>query len=540
MADDPDPADRAEIRDLLDAGDGPALGERFAGPLSFGTAGIRGPMRAGPNGMNRATVRRTAAGLATFLAGTLPDRRAEVVVAFDGRHRSREFAADCAGILAGAGCRVSLVTDAVPTPLLAFAVRRHRADAGVMITASHNPAVDNGLKVYLGAPAGSAADGAQIVPPADLAIEQAIRAVPGVGGLAMAESKPVAASSLVEPYLDAVTRLVGTGRDPGDLRIAYTPLHGLGAGIMVAALTRAGFPAPDIVAEQAVPDPDFPTVPFPNPEEPGALDGLRALVARTGADLGIASDPDVDRCAVVVGGRTLTGDEIGWLLADAVLRHRRGPVATSLVSSRLLPAMAARAGIACTTTLTGFKWLVRADPGLVFAYEEALGYAVAPDVVRDKDGISAALQLAGLAAELRRDGRTLLDRLDDLAVEFGLHLTGAVSIRFARAQQATGRLEELRSVAPRRIGDHAVLRTTDLTQGSAALPPTDGLVWELDGGGRVVVRPSGTEPKLKAYLELVRPTASDVPATRAATARELTALADAVRRLLAGPDQPSN
>ena len=542
LDDDPDPADRAEIRDLLDAGDEPALSERFGGPLAFGTAGMRGPMRAGANGMNRATVRRTTAGLAAFLAQTLGGRRAEVVVAFDGRHRSRDFAADCAGVLAGAGYRASLVTEAVPTPLLAFAVRHLRADAGVMITASHNPAGDNGLKVYLGAPAGSAADGAQIIPPADLAIERAIRAMPGVGGLALAEPEPLDASDLVEPYLHAVTRLTGTDEASSDMRIAYTPLHGVGAELHDRSPgPRRIFASRRREPSRPPPTPTSRRCPSPIRRSP-ALSTASGISSSAAAPTS-ASPPTPTSIGCAVVCRRPDTDRGRDRLAARRRRAAPAPGA-GRHDDRVLPD-APRPGrpSRCRVHHHAHRVqvdLVRADPGLVFAYEEALGYAVAPDVVRDKDGISAAVQVAGLAAQLRREGRTLLDRLDDLAVEFGVHRTGAVSIRFARPQHATDRLQELRSAGLRRIGDHSVVRTTDLSLGSATLPPTDGLVWELSGGGRVVVRPSGTEPTLKAYLELVRPVAGDVRAVRAETATELTALADAVRTVLGAPDQPSN
>jgi phosphomannomutase len=525
LEDDPDADDRAEVEHLLSSGDEAGLAARFAAPLRFGTAGIRGPMRAGPAGINTATVSRTSAGLARFLPPA-----ARVVVGHDARHRSAALAQTCAGILAGAGCRVLLIGAAVPTPLLAFAVRHLATDAGVMITASHNPPADNGLKVYLG---GSGSDcGAQIAPPTDRDIEDSIDAVASVRGLDLSEPTALPAEELIEAYLDALALDRDATAPNRTLRIAYTPLHGVGAGLVVAALSRAGFAAPRVVSEQAEPDPDFPTVPFPNPEVPGALDRLLALVRESGADLGLASDPDADRCGAVVGGRVLTGDEIGWLLADAVLRRRPGPVATSLVSSTMLPKLAAAAGVPCAVTRTGFKWLMQASDDLVFAYEEALGYAVAPTVVRDKDGISAAVLLAEVADALRAEGRTLLDRLDELAVAFGLHLTRGVPVRLPSSDAARARVRQLVGAPPDRLGSFPVRSTGPLRADGVELPPEDGLALQLDGG-RVLIRPSGTEPTVKAYLELVREvTASSVASVRATGTVELDALEKAVRALL--------
>jgi phosphomannomutase len=538
ILDDPDSGDRAEIRRLLDSADEAALADRFAGPLQFGTAGIRGRMRAGLNGINRVTIRRTAAGVAGFLSSADPTLSStHVVVAFDGRHRSRTFAEDAARVLAGAGLRVLLVPDPVPTPLLAFAVRHLRCAAGLMVTASHNPATDNGVKVYLGAAAGSPEDGAQIVPPTDAAIETAIADVTSVRDLPLADPELLPAADVAEAYLAALPEVAPQNLH---LRLAYTPLHGVGQAVLVPALVRAGFPAPAVVADQAEPDPAFPTVPFPNPEEPGVLDRLLELVASTGADLGIASDPDADRCGALVSDRILTGDEIGCLLADAILRRRPGPVATSFVSATMLAAMARRAGVPCHITGTGFKWLMRADPDLVFAYEEALGYAVAPAVVRDKDGISAALLLADLAGELRRSGRTLLDRLDELAGEFGLHLTRGLQLPVDHPRQALARVEEIAADPPQRLANRVVLRTTGPGPGGRGAPPGDGVVLHLEGDARVVLRASGTEPKLKAYLQVVRPVPTTVAAARTQAGRELDQLVDAVRGLFGRGPQTSN
>jgi phosphomannomutase len=480
--DDPDPTARAELEALLAAGDDAALAERFSGPLHFGTAGLRGPLRAGPSGMNRAVVRRTAAGLAAHLGPG-----ATVVVGRDARHGSADFLADVGAVLAGAGLRPLLLPRELPTPVLAFAVLHLRADAGVMVTASHNPPQDNGLKVYL-------ADGAQLPSPVDEQVVRAIAAVGAVRDLPLGEAE-VLGEQVWQAYLDAVADLPLTGAR--EVRVAYTPLHGVGLETLRAAFDRAGFPAPEVVGQQAEPDPDFPTVSFPNPEEPGALDLLLEL--SRGADVAIASDPDADRIAVAVGDRPLRGDETGILLADHLLSSGvRGRVATTVVSSSMLARVAQAYGVPFTETLTGFKHLARAGDDLVFAYEEALGVAVAPATVRDKDGISAALLVAELAAIEKARGRTLLDRLAELEQRHGRHETRQLSYRVQDLSLIYAAVEDLRAHPPQSYGAFAVT--------AVELPAPDVLVHRLSGG-RVVVRPSGTEPKLKAYLELIDPPA---------------------------------
>ncbi len=499
-ADDPDPATRAEVEALLDAGDEEGLRARFDGHLVFGTAGLRGPVRAGPTGMNRAVVRRAAAGLAAhLLAGG--GAGATVVVGRDARHGSEDFARDSCAVLQAAGLRAVLLPRPMPTPVLAFAVRHLGAVAGVMVTASHNPPADNGYKVYL-------ADGAQLSSPHDTAVEARIAAVGPVRGIPLDDGWTTLGDDLLEAYLDAVAALPLTRAR--DVALAYTPLHGVGRDVLLAALDRAGFAAPQVVASQAEPDPDFPTVAFPNPEEPGAVDALLALVTASGADLGIASDPDADRVAVVVGGRLLRGDEVGVLLADHLLAHDRlGRVATTIVSSSMLSRVAAAYAVPYSETLTGFKHLARAGDDLVYAYEEALGVAVAPDLVRDKDGVSAAVLVADLAASLKAQGQTLLDRLADLDARFGRHETRQLSYRVTDLALIAGAMASLRDAPPAAYGEVPVTAHEDL------LPDADVLVHRLPAG-RVVVRPSGTEPKLKAYLELVDPAPGALDALAAA------------------------
>ncbi len=495
ISDDPEPADREALERLLAAGDEAALRDRFSGLLAFGTAGLRGRLRAGPNGMNVAVVRRATAGLAAHLGAGRT-----VVVGYDARHGSRRFAHDAAAVLAGAGLQARVLPRALPTPVLAFAVRHLDADAGVMVTASHNPPQDNGYKVYLEA-------GAQLVPPADAEIEARIDAVGPLADVPLGDPGPPLGEEVVEAYVEATAGLSLV--EDRDVHVAYTPMHGVGRDTLTAVFARAGFEVPAIEPAQAEPDPDFPTVSFPNPEEPGAMDRVLALAAEAGADVAIANDPDADRCAVAVGGRLLRGDELGILLADHVLEHRRGLVATTIVSSTMLGRLAAARGVPYAETLTGFKWIMRAGEGLVFGYEEALGYAAGPDVVRDKDGISAALLVAERAAQLRARGQTLLDRLEELERELGVHLTDQYAVRVDDLSEIAAAMERLRAAPPAELAGRRVIEVRDLLADPGPLPATDAVVLRLEDA-RVVVRPSGTEPKLKAYLEVVAPVGGDV------------------------------
>ena len=535
LAQDPDPDTRGELAALLRDGDTAALRERFDGRLEFGTAGLRGPLGAGPLRMNRVTVMRAAAGLCGWLrARPRPGRT--IVIGYDARHKSRDFARDTAAVASGAGLRALLLPGPLPTPVLAYAIRRLGADAGVVVTASHNPPRDNGYKVYVG-------DGAQIIPPVDAEISAAIDAVGPVNELPLGDDWQVLGEEVRTAYLAALAGLpIGDARD---VAVAYTPLHGVGRDTALAAFARTGFPAPAVVPEQAEPDPDFPTVAFPNPEEPGAMDLALDLGKRTRADIVIANDPDADRCAVAVpgdaGGRRLTGDETGGLLAEHVLAHTSGAdrlVATTIVSSSLLSRIAEAHGVRYAETLTGFKWLARAGDGAgraVYAYEEALGYCVGGDAgppVRDKDGIGAALVVAGMAAAARRDGRTLLDLLDDQARRYGVHATRQLSVRVADLSLIAAAMRRLRATPPDAFGDLRVERADDLAAGFGELPPSDVLRYRLESGARVVVRPSGTEPKLKAYLEVVEPVTDEVASARDAAETRLDALAAAVKRTL--------
>ncbi|WP_051024343.1 phospho-sugar mutase [Nocardia aobensis] len=532
--------------------------------LRFGTAGLRGPLQDGPDGMNVGTVARASAGVAAWLrdrclGGGL------VIVGRDARHGSAEFATVTAEVFAAAGFSVLLLPRPLPTPIVAFAVRELGAVAGVQITASHNPATDNGYKLYLDG-------GSQLIPPADAEIERCIDAVtepiartdpandapsPSILSLPADATRADLGEELVRRYLAraaAVPETIGGARtvpvhadhaarhagEPDgdrmtlprpDIRIALTPMHGVGGETAVAALAAAGFPDVHVVDEQFNPDPDFPTVAFPNPEEPGAADLLLALAEKIDADLAVALDPDADRCAIAVPGpdgwRMLRGDETGVLLADYVLRNTAPDalVATTVVSSRLLGKLAPALGARYAETLTGFKWLARAGAGLVYAYEEAIGHCVDPAAVRDKDGITAAVAAADLTARLREQGRSLLDVLDDYAVEFGLHAGDQVSLRPADPAAAAHAVARLRDTPPDIIAGVPVT-CTDLSTVRGRMR-TDALVFEGEGQ-RIVVRPSGTEPKLKCYLEVVEPVRDRdaLARSKAVAAERLSALRD--------------
>jgi phosphomannomutase len=530
LAADPDPAGRDELRALLDGLPGTAaeLADRFAGPLTFGTAGLRGPLRAGPNGMNLAVVTQAAAGLVAWLDARGAD--GPLIIGYDARHGSRAFAERTAQVATGAGRPALLLPGPLPTPVLAYAVRALDAAAGVMVTASHNPPQDNGYKVYLGAALGGVAGaGAQIVPPADAEIEAAIRDA-ATAEITLGAPGTVLTDTIVQGYVDTAAAVLGPDGFR-ELSVAYTPLHGVGGDILLRAFTAAGFAPPAVVAAQAEPDPDFPTVGFPNPEEPGAMDLLLALAAETGADLAIANDPDADRCAVAVptadGWRTLTGDELGALLADHLMRRgSTGTWATTVVSSSMLLAMCAARGEKYGETLTGFKWIVRAAGELAYGYEEALGYCVAPDHVRDKDGITAALTVAELAAGLKAAGRTLTDRLDELAAAYGVHATGQLSVRVTRLDEIGAMMTRVRQSPPDTLLGEEMTEVADLSPGA------DVLILRTSDA-RVVVRPSGTEPKLKAYLEVVVPvTDGDVATARGRADSALAALRTEAAALL--------
>lgn len=534
--DDPDHETRVELGALLaraKQGDSIAVDElddRFAGMLEFGTAGLRGALGAGPNRMNRSVVIRAAAGLTAYLKTSRPEPF--VVVGFDARRNSDVFARDTAAVVVGAGGRAAVLPHTLPTPVLAFAIRYLGADAGVMVTASHNPPQDNGYKVYLG-------DGSQIVPPADARIAAQIARVAAVTEVPQAtDGWQTLGDEVLDAYLAATAEVVAPD-SPRDLSVVHTALHGVGSDTLLRTFELAGFPRPIPVESQQHPDADFPTVSFPNPEEPGAIDAALALAREVEPDIVLANDPDADRCAVAVpdGGdwHMLRGDEVGALLGSHLLDRGVEPdavFACSIVSSRLLAAMARAAGIRHEETLTGFKWISRVE-GLRYGYEEALGYCVDPGQVRDKDGVSACLLMAELAATLKAQGRTLTDRLDELAVAHGVHATDSFSVRVADLSLIGSVMTRLRERPPADLGGIAVARIDDLAVGTEALPPTDGLRYFLDDDTRVIVRPSGTEPKLKVYLEVIEPVAGhdDLARAKADAATRLARVREAMAGL---------
>jgi phosphomannomutase len=554
MTEDPDPLTRAELAALLAAGDEAALRDRFDHPLSFGTAGLRGPIGAGPGRMNRVVVRKTTAGLARFILEERGQIGLSVVIGHDARHRSADFADDAARVAAASGVQALRFGSALPTPVTAFAVRHLGAAAGVMVTASHNPAPDNGYKVYLG-------DGAQVIPPydAEIATLAASATVPSGAALSGPFGHLLTDIDEVE-LLASYRRAVLTAVDPAgprSLRILYSPLHGVGGAVLPRLLEEAGFEPPALVAVQAAPDPDFPTAPFPNPEEPGVLDPALGEAERGHAELVLVNDPDADRLAVAVperaghGFRVLSGDELGVLIADHLIAATAGDdrlVATTVVSSSMLSALASWAGVAYAETLTGFKWIARAArlrPGhrLLFGYEEALGYAVS-DAVADKDGLSAALVVAEMAARAKQEGQSLLDRLEELESLLGIHSTSQWSLRLTGGdapQRMAALMAQWRAIPPERLAGLEVTEVRDLTAGEDGLPPSDVLVLRLGGAGRVVLRPSGTEPKLKVYFEATTgPTAAQaLPAARQAAQVRLEELRrDVAGRLTASPPAP--
>jgi phosphomannomutase len=496
LAEDPDPQTRAELEELM-KGDPSELAARFAGRLQFGTAGLRGELGAGPLRMNRVIVRRAAAGLVSWALSQFADARQRgIVIGFDARRNSDVFAMDTARVCAAAGVRAMVLPGPLPTPVAAFAVRHLGACAGVMVTASHNPPRDNGYKVYL-------QEGRQIVSPIDEEISGHIDAVTAIE-LAPEDHHLIEHVDVTEAYLaHASTVCLTSSRE---VHIAYTPMHGVGRDTALAAFERLGFPAPSVVAEQAEPDPTFPTVAFPNPEEPGAMDLLLALAEKVDADIAIANDPDADRLAAAIptndGWRALRGDEIGWLFGDHILRHTVGDdrlVVTTVVSSTMLAQIASDHGVHYAETFTGFKWIARTaleHPGerFVFGYEQALGYLVT-DQPLDKDGLTAALVMAEIVAGAKASGASIEDRLAELEARFGKHVTTERSVRVEPSEM--GRvMDALRAQPPSSLAGHAVKDVTWIDEATL-------LRLQCEPDIRVQVRPSGTEPKVKIYGEAI-------------------------------------
>ena len=503
IADDPDPVTASQLQLWLDSNNEAELRTSFNGFLQFGTAGLRGPIRPGPSGMNRAVVGRTAAGLVTYMKER---NLTSVVIGRDARYGSEDYTFETAEIMSGAGMKVFVLPRPLPTPVLAFATNELSCDVGIMVTASHNPPQDNGYKVYLGGTVdGIEYRGSQIVSPTDVSIAKNIDAITSLKAQPRGKVWTVLGEEIIEKY---ISRTAALATKPGSLRIVYTAMHGVGTETLQRVFQKAGFTSPILVDAQAAPDPDFPTVAFPNPEEPGAIDLALETAKTFDADLVIANDPDADRCAAAVkdpatGWRMLRGDELGAILGESIARKSNsGIFANSIVSSSILKKIAEHYNLEFKETLTGFKWLAKIK-GLTFGYEEALGYAVDAKTVNDKDGISAAITLAQIATDLAADGKTLLDLLDEIWERHGFHATEQISIRLSDLSKVGVILGGLRSNPPQNIAGRTVTSIDDLAAPTDGLPPTDGLRIWLDGGVRIIIRPSGTEAKMKCYIEVI-------------------------------------
>ena len=509
ISDDPDPLTALQLQTLLDSGDEATLKKYFNGFLQFGTAGLRGPVGPGPSCMNRAVVGRTAAGIVEYMKQR---GMTKVVIGRDARYGSEDYTFETAEIMSGAGMDVYILPRPLPTPVLAFATAHLKCDIGIMVTASHNPPQDNGYKVYIG----PTADGinyasSQIISPTDGFIAAEIDAITSLKALPRAKTWTVLGEEVITEYIKRTSALAPR---PGDITIVYTAMHGVGTETVQRVFNHAGFATLLLVDEQCAPDPDFPTVVFPNPEEPGAIDLALKKARDFGADLVIANDPDADRCAVAindpkVGWRMLRGDELGIVLGEWIARSKpTGIFANSIVSSSALRKICTHYGITFEEVLTGFKWLAKIED-LAFGYEEAIGYAVDSENVNDKDGISAAIFVAQIAMDLKRDGLTISDLLNEVWARHGFHGTEQISIRVTDMSAITRVLTRLRQNPPQEIAGRAVESIDDLAAPTSALPPTDGLRIWLAGGIRVIVRPSGTEAKMKCYIEVITSTSEE-------------------------------
>jgi len=503
IEDDPDPQTAAQLTALLAAEDEVALRKFFAGFLEFGTAGLRGPLGPGPSCMNQAVVGKTAAGIVAYMKER---SLTSVVIGRDARHGSEVFENISAEIFSGAGLKVSVLPRPLPTPVLAFAVNELGADVGVMVTASHNPRSDNGYKVYLGGTVdGVTYRGSQIISPADKQISSHIQSIESLKSMPRGSSWQILDEDIVEKYVERTKVLAPR---PAELKIVYTAMHGVGTKTLQRVFHRAGFPSLILVQSQAQPDPDFPTLPFPNPEEAGALDLALESAKAFDADLVIANDPDADRCSVAIKERDLTwralrGDEIGAILGEVIAKSAQsGTLANSIVSSSILSKIAAHHQLNFEETLTGFKYIAKI-PNLIFGYEEAIGFCVDSQTVNDKDGVSAALLMAQIATDLKSEGKTLNDLLDEIWETYGFHATEQISIRVSDLALISTLMNKLRTQTITEIAGFKVLSKDDLAKPTNSLPATDGLRFNLEKKIRIIIRPSGTEPKIKCYIEVV-------------------------------------
>ncbi len=527
IADDPDPKTAAQLQTLLDADDESTLKKYFNGFLQFGTAGLRGPIGPGPSCMNRAVVGRAAAGIASYMKKR---GMTKVVIGRDARYGSEDYTFETAEIMSGAGMDVYILPRPLPTPVLAFATSYLACDIGIMVTASHNPPQDNGYKVYVGPEAdGVKYASSQIINPTDGFIAADIDAVTSLKSLPRGSKWTILDEEVLNEYVKRTSALAPR---PGDLKVVYTAMHGVGTETAQLVFNKAGFSSLITVDEQCTPDPDFPTVAFPNPEEPGAIDLALKKARDFNAELVIANDPDADRCAAAindpaVGWRMLRGDELGVVLGEWIARSKpSGTFGNSIVSSSALRKICGHYGIDFQEVLTGFKWLAKIED-LAFGYEEAIGYAVDSDTVNDKDGISAAIFLAQVAMDLKRDGLTISDLLNQVWERHGFHGTEQISIRVSDMSAITRLLAGLRQNPPKEIAGRAVESIDDLAAPQDGLPPTDGLRIWLAGGIRIIVRPSGTEAKMKCYIEVITKTSGDSEAL-------LNELREPLKKFLAG------
>lgn len=531
IAEDPDPKTQEALRQLLLDGDEATLRSCFSGFLEFGTAGLRGPIGPGPSRMNRAVVTKTAAGIAQYMK---KKSLHSIVIGRDARYGSEDFTRDTAEIMQGAGFDVYVLPRPLPTPVLAFAVRSLNCDVGIMVTASHNPPQDNGYKVYLGGKIdGIRYEGSQIIAPADQEISAEIAQVPQLPTLKRAQGWRVLGEEIVQNYVETTSKLI---EYPGKLSVVYTAMHGVGTETMEKVFAAAKLAPLILVAEQALPDPDFPTVAFPNPEEAGAIDLALEKAKSVNADLVIANDPDADRCAAAIRTnsgewRMLRGDEVGALIGEFMARKtpRKGVFANSIVSSSILKKIADSHGFPFEETLTGFKWIAKI-PNLIFGYEEALGYCVDSNTVNDKDGISAALILTQLTIELKKEGKSIESFLDEIWTTYGFHATKQISVRTTSLDHIQSVLGGIRAATPKFIGEFNIVKFDDLENPSDGLPPTNGVRFFLQDDIRIIIRPSGTEPKIKCYIEVVR--RGEIETAKAEAQRTIASLDADLRKLL--------
>ncbi len=526
---DPDLDTKNQILNLINENNLGKLNQIFSGDLEFGTAGLRAEIGPGQSRMNRAVVIRATYGLCQYLIKKYPNKKPKLIVGNDARHMSEEFALDVCEVAAAHGLEVYKLPSKLPTPVLAFGVRHLKADAGVMITASHNPPLDNGYKVY-------DEFGAGIIPPMDKEIAALIKLAPHADEIK--KSNDFKQVDLVEDYVERISKIIFNKF--GDLKVAYTPMHGVGQETFDKCMKKVGFSKSFDVIEQTKPDPDFPTVSFPNPEEKGAMDLLLSLAKSENTDIAIANDPDADRCALAVKDKgewkVLTGDEIGylitwWILKKAELENKKlnGKIAASIVSSSLVPKMAKNNLLKGTTTLTGVKWMCHIE-NLIFGYEEAIGYCVDPEFVRDKDGVSTALLLVELFSYLKSQNLEAFDILNKIYEDYGVHITKQVSFRFDSVEKAKRITNELVINAPKEIGEFIIEKVEDMNKGIDNLPASTGVRLTFNNG-RIIIRPSGTEPKLKCYLEVFT-SAGDVAINLEKANQRINKLAEKMQDLL--------